>query len=104
MSLIGHKFINFAEALFNKGRTTCTYVDQNLIADQRNFSFGVNIYLMMRKTELTSRSTLLNITSYFIYTDLISSFLGPRLVDFGSTLIYGILLYTRSQNIFLYSG
>jgi len=45
----------------------------------------------MRKTELESNLfhfSSVNIWSYFIYTDLISSLLNTRLVDPGSTLIY----------------
>jgi len=44
---------------------------------------------MVRKAELKSWSiSSLNIMSSFIYTDLISSLLDPRIVDPGSTLIY----------------
>jgi len=45
---------------------------------------------MVRKTELKSKSisfNSFNIMSYFIYIDLISSLLDPRLIDPGSTLI-----------------
>jgi len=42
---------------------------------------------MVKKTEPKSHFTSLKIMSYFIYTDLISSLLDPRLVDPGSTLI-----------------
>jgi len=47
---------------------------------------------MVRKTKLKridlSHFGSFNIMSYFIYTDLISSLLDPRLVYPGSTLIY----------------
>jgi len=46
---------------------------------------------MVRKTELKvdlSHVSSFNIMSYFIFTDLISCLLDPRLVDPGSTLIY----------------
>jgi len=46
----------------------------------------------VRKTETNSISYLilapLIIMSYFIYTDLISSLLDPRLIDPGSAFIY----------------
>jgi len=37
--------------------------------------------------------------SYFIYTDLISSFLDPRLVDPGSTLIHVGACGPKVQNV-----
>jgi len=46
---------------------------------------------MLRKTELrvdVSHFSSFNITSYLIYTDLISSLLDPRLADPGSTLVH----------------
>jgi len=51
---------------------------------------GLNICKMLRKTEVKSRShfSSFNIMSYLIYTDLISSFLDPKLVDPRSTLIH----------------
>jgi len=51
----------------------------------------LNTCKMVRKTELKSTSisfSSFNIVSYFIYTDLISSLLDPRLVDHGLTLIH----------------
>jgi len=58
----------------------------------------LNICKMVRKTELKStvdhsHFSSFNIMSYFIYTDLISSLLDPRLVDPGSTLIFYIGAY-----------
>jgi len=50
---------------------------------------------MLSKTELNSRSILFssfNIMSHFIYTDLISSLLDPRLVDPGS--LWSMLAHT----------
>jgi len=43
---------------------------------------------MVKKTELKSKSSSFNIMSYFIFTNLISSLLDPKLVDSGSSLIY----------------
>jgi len=41
--------------------------------------------------------------SYFIYTDLISSFLDPRLVDPGSTLTHvGTLIHVWSTLVLLF--
>jgi len=59
-----------------------------LIADQRNFRAK---YLQNGKKNGTKKYIYLILaasTSYFIYTDLISSLLDSRLCDPGSTLIY----------------
>jgi len=63
----------------------CTKVDQNLIAEKAK-------YLQKdeennKKVDL-SHFNFFNIMPYFIYTDLISNLLDPRLVDPGSTLIH----------------
>jgi len=39
---------------------------------------------MVKKNKLKSRYISFNIMSYFIYTDLISSLLDPRLADVGA--------------------
>jgi len=49
---------------------------------------------MVKKTELkrdVSHFSSINITSYLIYTDLISSLLDPKLVDPRSTLVHTAL-------------
>jgi len=50
---------------------------------QINITSGLNIYKIVRKTELKSRSHFSSFKnmSYLIYTDLIISMLDPKLVD-----------------------
>jgi len=70
-------------------KVVCTVVDQNLIADQRNF--GARYLQNGEKNWTKSRSISFYHVQYrviFLYTDLISSLLDPRLVDPGLTLIY----------------
>jgi len=70
-------------------RVVCTNVDKNLISDHRNFKAkylqnGEKIKLKVDPFHFSS----FNIMSHFIYTDLISNLLDPRLVDPGLILIY----------------
>jgi len=70
-------------------RTVCTNVDPTLISDQRNIRIK---YLQNREKNLAKNSYILfssiSIMPCFIYTNLISNLLVPRLVDPGSTLVH----------------
>jgi len=63
-------------------RAVCINIDPSLIADQRNFKVK---YLQNGEENLSKK--YIKIMSYFIYADLISGLLDPRLVDPGSILI-----------------